>query len=181
LVELGHEVIEIECPFPADAADHFLTVWSCGAAALPLTPQMEELIRPITRWFREQGKARTTAQYQQSLTYLRESAMASIAATNAYDVVLTPTTGQSPRLIGELRNDADPAAESDALITYSCFTPPYNVSGQPAMSLPLHWDAAGLPIGVQLVAKPYDEVTLLQLAAQLEQALPWHDKKPEIW
>ena len=49
------------------------------------------------------------------------------------------------------------------------------------MSLPLHWDAAGLPIGVQIIGKPYDEVTLLQLAAELELAMPWRDKKPEIW
>jgi amidase len=180
LTELGHEVVEIDCPFPDDMVEHFLTVWAGAAISVPLPPQAEELLRPITRWFRERGRALSVAEYNQSLTYLRRLAVASIAATAPYDVVMTPTLVQVPRLIGALRNDDDPAAEWDGIAAFSAFTPAYNVSGQPAVSLPLHTDD-GLPIGVQFVGRPYDEVTLLQLAALLEEAMPWRDQKPVIW
>ena len=55
------------------------------------------------------------------------------------------------------------------------------MSGQPAVSIPLHWTAAGLPIGIQLVGRPGDETTLVRLAAQLELAAPWLDRHPECW
>jgi amidase len=64
---------------------------------------------------------------------------------------------------------------------YTAFTVPFNVTGQPAISLPLHWNAAGLPIGVQLVARYAREDLLLAVAAQLEQALPWRERRPPIW
>jgi amidase len=60
------------------------------------------------------------------------------------------------------------------------FTPAYNVTGQPAVSLPLYWNAAGLPIGTQLVAPLGREDVLIQMAAQLEQARPWQDRRPPI-
>ena len=60
------------------------------------------------------------------------------------------------------------------------FTPPYNVTGQPAVSLPLYWNGAGLPIGAQLVAAMGREDLLIQIASQLEQARPWEDRRPPI-
>ena len=65
---------------------------------------------------------------------------------------------------------------ADKTFGYMPFTPLFNATGQPAMSVPLHWNAAGLPIGMQLVAKLGDDATLLRLAAQLEQARPWFDR-----
>jgi amidase len=60
------------------------------------------------------------------------------------------------------------------------FTPPFNVTGQPAISLPLHWNSDGLPIGSQLVAPYGKEDLLIQVAAQLEQAQPWAHRKPPV-
>jgi amidase len=97
-----------------------------------------------------------------------------------YDVFLTPTLINPPRPFGywdmsEPDIDAYNARWTDAVYLYL-----FNISGQPAMSLPLHWSADGLPIGVQLVGRLCDEATLVRVAAQLESAQPWGDRRPPI-
>jgi amidase len=109
-----------------------------------------------------------------------------INATAAYDAILTPTLAQLPSLVGPggLRDDADPAADFEAQKRFTPFTAPYNITGQPAVSVPLAWpevDGVTLPVGVQLVGRPYDEATLITLAAQLEQASPWAHRRPPLW
>ena len=95
--------------------------------------------------------------------------------------MLTPTLAQPPLPVGAIRDDDDPAADFEAQKRFTPFTAPYNMSGQPAISLPLHWSDAGLPIGVQLVGRPFEEATLVSLAAQLEDARPWQDRRPSLW
>jgi amidase len=98
------------------------------------------------------------------------------------DLLLTPTLPAPPAPIGELVADAARPMEGfERSGAYTAFTIPFNVTGQPAISLPLHWNAAGLPIGVQLVARYAREDLLLAIAAQLEQALPWRERRPPIW
>jgi amidase len=80
-----------------------------------------------------------------------------------------------------LRNDQDPAADFEAQKAFTPFTSPYNVTGQPAITLPLYWTDMGLPIGSQLVGRPGQEDVLLSLAAQLEAARPWSDRRPACW
>ena len=104
-----------------------------------------------------------------------------IDRSSAYDAILTPTLAQPPSKVGGLRNDADPAQDFENQKRFTPFTAPYNMSGQPAVSIPLHWNDDGLPIGVQLIGRPGDEVTLLRLAAQIEAAEPWAHRKPPIW
>ncbi len=87
-----------------------------------------------------------------------------------YDVLLLPTVAQPPPLIGELRNDDDPAADFEAQKRFSPWTSVANVSGLPAVSLPMYQTAAGLPIGIMLLGRPAGDAALLQLAAQLERS-----------
>jgi amidase len=101
--------------------------------------------------------------------------------TAHYDAVLTPTLAQPPAKVGGLRNDADPAEDFENQKRYTPFTAPYNMSGQPSINLPLHWTDESLPIGIQLVGRPGDEVTLLRLAAQIEAAEPWAHRRPACW
>jgi len=89
--------------------------------------------------------------------------------------------GTPPPLLGEFVATSD-TVRTVAKRVYELmqFTPQFNITGQPAISLPLHWNAAGLPIGVQLVSAFGREDLLVQVAAQLEQAKPWKDKWPEV-
>ena len=99
-----------------------------------------------------------------------------------YDVWVAPTLAQPPVKNGVIDiNERDPMKGFLPLADYVPFTPIQNLTGQPAMSLPLHWSADGLPIGMMLAGRFGDESTLFRLAAQLEEARPWKDKHPKVW
>jgi amidase len=99
----------------------------------------------------------------------------------AFDLLLTPTLAEPPVTLGQFANDPDrpmaPLVRAGQLVA---FTPQFNSSGQPAINLPLVWNAAGLPVGVQLVAAYGREDVLIRIAAQLEQARPWSGRRPAI-
>lgn len=98
-----------------------------------------------------------------------------------FDLLVTPTLGEPPAPLGTFANDpAAPMAPMARAGQYVPFTPAFNSSGQPAISLPLHWTPDGLPVGVQLVAAYGREDVLFRVAAQLEQARPWADRRPPI-
>ncbi|MDO8732095.1 MAG: amidase [Actinomycetota bacterium] len=181
LAELGHEVEEIEMPFGAELFACFAMVWSCLAAAIPLDAAQEEEVTPLTRWLRAEGNQVTGPELTVAISALRTLARKAMQRTSAYDVILTPGLAQLPPEIGSMRNDSDPAADFAAQSQFTPFTAPFNLTGQPAINLPLHWTAAGLPVGVQLVGRIYDEYTLISLAAQLESAQPWTTRRPAIW
>ena len=98
-----------------------------------------------------------------------------------YDAVLTPTLAVPPLPVGAIRDDSDPAADFAAQKAFTPWTSAWNVTGMPAVSLPLHWTADGLPVGVMLAARPAEEGLLLALAAQVEAASPWADRHPPGW
>jgi amidase len=105
---------------------------------------------------------------------------------DGWDLLLTPTLAAPPLRIGALY-DADDGISADNPMgpsiragQFVAFTPPYNATGQPAISLPLHWNADGLPIGVQLVAAYGREDLLIAVASQLEVAAPWADRHPSL-
>jgi amidase len=100
---------------------------------------------------------------------------------DGWDLLLTPTLAELPLKLGTLANDpANPMAVMARAGQFVPFTPPFNMSGQPAISLPLEWTADGLPVGVQLVAAYGREDVLLRIAGQLEQANPWIGRTPNI-
>jgi amidase len=101
--------------------------------------------------------------------------------TDGFDILLTPTIGEPPPAIGELAPDPEnPLAMADRLLSIMPFTPPLNMTGQPAISLPLVWNGAGLPIGVQLVGPYGGEDLLIRIASQLEEAHPWKERRPPV-
>ncbi|HWC36786.1 MAG TPA: amidase [Mycobacteriales bacterium] len=181
LSDLGHYVFDYSPTFTADLVPAFETVWSAEFLNLPISSDDEPKTRPLTRWIRDRGRTASGQQVYAALATLRRAARTELTASARYDAILTPTLAQPPALVGGLRDDDDPAADFDAQKRFTPFTAPYNMSGQPAVSVPLHWTADGLPIGVQLIGRPYDEVTLLSLSAQLEAAAPWAQRRPSCW
>jgi amidase len=100
---------------------------------------------------------------------------------DGFDLLLTPTVAEPPPVLGSFANDpASPMGPMARAGSFVPFTPPFNSSGQPAISVPLHWTAEGLPIGVQLVAAYGREDVLLRVASQLEIASPWAERRPAI-
>jgi amidase len=181
LERLGHTVVDHTPTFGADLVESFETIWSAEFLMLPIGPDAEPKTRPLTQWIRERGRGASGQQVFQALSVLRQAARTEIAATQQYDAILTPTLAMPPLPVGALRNDADPAADFEAQKQFTPYTAPYNMSGQPAISIPLHWTDAGIPIGIQLIGRPCDEITLIRLAASIEAAAPWSHRRPACW
>ncbi|WP_375478789.1 amidase [uncultured Jatrophihabitans sp.] len=181
LASLGHDVEDVAAPLPPQAVPHFEMVWSVSAATAPVPPERERLLRPLTRHLRERGRDVSGAQFAAALGALNVLARRGIAASAHLDAVLTPTLALPPQPVGWFTSDDDPAADFERQKRFTPFTAMYNMTGQPAISLPMYETSGGLPIGVMLVGRPGGEASLLALAAQLEAALPWAARRPPIW
>jgi len=185
LADLGHEVVDIELPVPPEILDAFEAVWTVSAATIPVPPEGEELLRPLTRHLRERGRQVSGPAYAAAVGQLRLISRQAIAATAGFDALLTPTLALPPRPVGwfcgTAEDPVDPAEDFERQKRFTPYTAVYNASGQPAASLPLHWTPDGLPVGVMLIGRPAGEAALLALCAQLEQAAPWADRHPPIW
>jgi amidase len=182
LESLGHHVEDVAAPIPAEAVPVFETVWAVTSWGAPVPPERQHLLRPLTRYLRERGAKVSGPQFAAALGQLGLFARQGIAATTHLDAVLTPTVAQLPRPVGWFVGDGtDPAADFTKQERFTPYTALYNVTGQPAISLPLYQSAQNLPIGIMLVGRPRGEAALLALAAQVEAALPWHDRHPPIW
>ncbi len=191
LESLGHHV---EPAWPkaledSSFASQFGALWSTNMGVS--LSQFEEMIgRPLTdEEFEPMNRAQANfAKLFTSIDYAR--AQAAVAQfrravqawwTQGWDLLLTPTLGQVPVPLGSFANNADqPMAPLATAGVFVPFTPPWNTSGQPAISLPLHWTADGLPVGVQLVAAYAREDVLIRVASQLEQAQPWAQRTPPV-
>jgi amidase len=181
LSELGHEIVAADFGFVADSLADFFNVVNSGLADYT-----------DIDWSRTEPHIqanRAAAQQIDSLTYVasvhnlqRFSRELAAKWGEAYDVLLTPTLSILPPIAGEVlaAAHAEPSAPPLQVFQMAAFNATFNISGQPAISLPLHTSSNGLPIGVQLVGGPWQEDLLLRLAAQLETAHPWADRAPDL-
>jgi amidase len=181
LVSLGHDVEEIDVPVPRAAVDTFETCWSVLSALSVVPDGTGHLLRPLTRWLQERGRAVSGPEFGLAVGELRRIAAGALRALAPYDVVLTPTLAQPPLLVGEIRDDADPARDFENQKAFTPWTAAWNLTGMPAVSLPLHLTPEGLPVGVMLAGRPAEEHVLLALSAQVEEAAPWAHRRPPCW
>jgi amidase len=176
LAGLGHDVVAAPVPFEVERWQSFHALWAVGSASIPLPEAAEPMLRPLTRWLREEGRRTTGVAYADAVSAVQRLTVDTALAWDAFDVILTPTLAQPPSLVGELRDDDDPAADFAAQTRFTPWTSIYNLTGRPAVSLPLHTVEVGgrrLPIGVMLGGRLGSEETLLALASQLEAAVGW--------
>jgi amidase len=178
LEELGHEVVEATPPWRDDAVlDRFSYLWRMGPALYPVEP---ERLEPLNRALAEAALETTALQYARAVIELQRYARRVAAFWTDVDVVLTPTLAKVPVPIGWVFEPDDPWEQFRRGGQFTPFTPALNVTGQPAASVPFA-DADGLPVGIQLIARAGDEATLVRLAAQLEEARPWRDRRPPLY
>jgi amidase len=180
LADLGHEVEDVELPFDSDLVPMFELLWYSMSTLMPIPADREADLLPLTRYLRERGAHVTAAQLLFAQAFLQSAMRSAMATLNRYDAFLTPTLASPPVPVGYF-DEVEPAENFERQKRFTPYTAPYNISGQPAVSLPLYWNAQGLPIGVMLAGRMGDEATLISLSAQLEAARPWRDRHPEIW
>ncbi len=177
LSELGHDVVDVTLPIGPDVVPFFETLWYAHATLAPIDPAREDRLLPFTRFMRERGLAISAGELIFAQAYLQAVLRPALAAMNAYDAILTPTLASPPVPVGYF-TEVGPAENFERQKRFTPFTAGYNLSGQPAVNLPLHWNADGLPIGVMLAGRIGAEGTLISLSAQAEQARPWKGRVP---
>ena len=145
-------------------------------------PLAEDEFEPMNRVQADFASRFTSIEYAMSLAAVAQYRRAVQGWwAQGWDLLLTPTLAEVPLALGTIHNDSEnPMAPTVRSGQFVPFTPPFNTSGQPAISLPLHCSAEGLPVGVQLVAAYGREDVLIRIASQLEQAVPWADRRPNI-
>jgi amidase len=186
---LGHDVSEAAPALAGDAISQaFIAVWSAGTAwaiddwarRTGQTPSPERF-EPLTWSLYEMGHGCRAADYLLAIQDLQGVSRQVARFFAEYDVWLSPTLAEPPPLLGSF--DATPDNPLNGIwrsTQFVPFTPIFNATGQPAMSLPLFWNGENIPIGVQFAGRFGDEATLFRLAAQLEQARPWARRWPAL-
>ncbi|WP_294567693.1 amidase [uncultured Arthrobacter sp.] len=185
--ELGHHVEEANLPVDASSMEEaFFVLYAAGAAwgidswqrTLKRGPAEGDL-EPYTRALADTGRKFTASEYLLAVQEVQRYSRTLAAFYATFDSHLTPVLAAPPLKIGGL---AAPAADPLQLLhidaNYAPFTWMANATGQPAMSVPLFWNQAGLPIGVHFTGRTGDEGLLLRLAGQLEEARPWAHRRP---
>ncbi|RGA01368.1 amidase [Microbispora triticiradicis] len=183
LEALGHEVEEIAPPFGPDIVPEFVKLWFSFSCIHPVSKELEPKLRPLTAWLRERGHALSAPEFLHAQSALQLATRFAMLVTDTYDAVLSPTVTQPPAPVGWFEDVDSPEETFERMKRFAPFAAIYNVSGQPAVNLPLHWTPDGLPIGVMLAGRYGDEGTLISLSSQVEASVGgfWGDRRPAMW
>ena len=188
LESLGHQVEESApaAMFEPEFVHHFSTLIAADSEAtfqafemLLGRPIGEDEIEPRNAAYRQAGRALGVVAYLQSRSWLSMWARRMAGWWAGHDLLLTPTVGARPPELGWF-TAAGPQREGPRIVSFIPYTAQFNMTGQPAITLPLHWTPEGLPVGVQLAAAYGREDTLVRVASQLEQAAPWSGRHPPV-
>lgn len=181
--DLGHKVVEVTLQLPADdLIEAMMDVWSASVAEEVGDLESDlDLVEGLTRSWALRGRSLPASRLVRALDTFAIVTRKALRSFGDADIILTPTLPTLPPPLGIYDPRRDVPAEwyfESPIGNLEAFTSLFNVTGQPAISLPLAQAASGLPIGVQIAGRPYREDTLLQVAAQLEEAAPWASRMP---
>jgi amidase len=188
LESLGHHVEIVELPALDQPVDAAFGIVMTVAVARDLARWSERTgetigpddVEPGNRFLADIGAQISGVDYVRAVEAMQAWSRPVAEWWTDHDILVTPTSPEPPVRLGELApTNADPAVGTRMGELVS-FTSPFDITGQPAISLPLHWNDDGLPIGVQLAAAYGREDLLLRLSAQLEAAAPWKDRHPTV-
>lgn len=179
LEEAGHELVEVTAPVPEQVVEDFETIWAAQLAGQPFP---NDQLEPLNRWLAERGTTATAAEVYAAEFRLGLYTRAITARFHGeFDLLALPVLTELPPRIGA-RGELSAEGAWQANVDLVGATPIANMTGQPAISLPVHHDeASGLPVGIQLVARYGDELTLLQVGAQLEEQVCWGTRWPDAY
>jgi len=190
LVELGHDVDEA---YPRALDEPDLGAFTSTAVSASVAKELQGMahnagervtaddIEPATWAMAKRGWSLSAADYLEAVDALHAYGRRlrgwwrEREGEEGFDILVTPTMAEPAPPIGEVKG-----ASIDRIIRLVPYTMPYNVSGQPAIGLPLHWTSEGLPMGIQLIARYGGEDLLIRLASQLERKQPWEHRRPAI-
>jgi amidase len=172
LETLGHTLDERPMELPAGAVEELLPVWQSIAASAPVPDW--SVTQPVTRWLGERGRTIDPRAVERIVERLAQEVIAQLGDGDAW---ITPTVAIPPPRIGAWRG-MEPAAMFAQASKLCVFTAPFNVSGQPAITVPAGRSRQGHPIGVQIAGRPLADGLVLALARQVEQAMPWAEERP---
>lgn len=182
LSDLGHAVEESSGPPVAPLEGDFSVITGVGIGSAPeVPPERRHLLEPRTRRFYEFADQTPAAIFARALFNMQTKCRAVVAFFDDWDLLLTPTLNYPPPPIGAIGASDDPVETWQDYRLFHAFTWPFNMTGQPAASVPFGFSADELPIGVQLVGRPNDEHTVIAAAAVLEREKPWSDRLPPAW
>jgi amidase len=177
---IGHGIEEFRLEAEDGYASAFTTLWQGGAAGIPIEGEQLQQVEPLTRWLVETGRRIGARDLAAALGWLTKYERRLIRQLDRFDAVLTPSLAMPPRPIGWY--DAEDGMRNfGQQVQYTPFTSFVNVSGLPAITLPVHVTGSGLPMGVQLIGRPGGEDVLLAIGAQLERRLHWEQRHPPQW
>ncbi len=177
LASLGHDVEESAPDWGGtQVMEDFTPVWQTTPSYYPIRDP--SLLSPLNQTFLRAAAETPSTVYGAAVARLQMRARKIASFWSDYDLLLTPTLALPPVPVGWETEPEDPWEQFDRAVQFTPFTAVFNVTGQPAISLPLHWTDAGLPIGVQLIGPPLGDALLVRVASQLEEARPWADRRP---
>jgi amidase len=188
LESLGHQVDEVTVPWgEGDLLTEFTRVWAPLISAQTMIGGLlrgreatQEDVEPLTWLMWEKAQASHALDFVSAEGRMKALARAVVSFLAPYDLVVTPALARPPVPIGEIHGRGpDPWDHYRRSGHFTPFTAVCNITGLPATSLPMFQDDDGLPLAVQLIGRPLGEGVLLAVASQLEQALPWADRRPE--
>ncbi|HEY1530234.1 MAG TPA: amidase [Galbitalea sp.] len=180
LTAIGHGIEQFALEPDDSYGPAFRTLWQAGASDLPVEGDQLDLLEPLTRWLVERGRAIPARALVEALSKLTAFERSIIRQFEAYDAVVTPSLALTPRPLGWYSAD-DPELNFAQQVQYTPFTSFANVTGLPAITLPVYQTEDGLPMGIQLVGRPGGEATLFSIGAQLERRIAWQRRHPAMW